>query len=328
MSKIINVFNQICDKGKDKIAFIYLEHGKIKTKTFADLKNDTYIMKNYLYSLGVKEDDKILAFATSSYQLCVFMLATLHLGASIMYVDILAKQDRLKSSFNDYKPDYILVSNKTKYIKVFFKDFNKIKKVINIDSINYNSIFEINDFEEIDEKKTALLTMTTGSTGKPKIVIRTHHNLYEQLKLVNDNIDSKTSDKIVLTTSYIYVFANIMNGYTTVLPQINLALSSNYLLDKKLSKFQSIPISMIITSPDFCLKTKNMYQNLKRIYFGGAILNINEAKIIQNKYRDTDIEYIYGATECNLISKINLADYINYLEKENKCVLGQVVNRC
>ena len=82
---------------------------------------------------------------------------------------------------------------------------------------------------------------------------------------------------------------------------------------------------MIITSPDFCLKTNNIYNNLKKIYFGGAILNINEAKIIQEKYSNVNIEYIYGATECNLISKINLKKYINYLRVENKCVLGQVV---
>ena len=234
MSKIVNVFNKICNQEKNKISFVYYEKGKLQTKTFTDLKNDTDNIANYLLNLGVKRNDKILTFANSSYHLCVFMLASLKIGVSIMYVDILAKQDRLKNAFDDYKPDYVLVSNKTKIIKVFFKEINKIKKVINIDNVIYNKNSKIKKIEEINDNDIALLTMTTGSTGKPKIAIRTHQNLYEQLKLVNDNIDSKSSDEIVLTTSYIYVFANIMNGYTTVLPQINLALSNKSLLNKKL----------------------------------------------------------------------------------------------
>ena len=325
MSKIVNVFNKICNQEKNRISFIYYEKGKLQTKTFIDLKNDTDNIANYLLNLGVKRNDKILTFANSSYHLCVFMLASLKIGVSIMYVDILAKQDRLKNAFDDYKPDYVLVSNKTKLIKIFFKEINKIKKVINIDNVIYNKNLNNRKVEEINDNDVALLTMTTGSTGKPKIAIRTHQNLYEQLKLVNDNIDSKSNDEIVLTTSYIYVFANIMNGYTTVLPQINLSLNNKFLLNQKLLRFKNIPITMIITSPDFCLKTNNIYNNLKKIYFGGAILNINEAKIIQEKYSNVNIEYIYGATECNLISKINLRKYINHLKAENKCVLGQVV---
>ena len=324
MSEIINTFHEICKREKNRISFVYLEKGKLKTKTFLELKKDTDIMMNCLSDMGVKSKDKILAFATSSYQLCVFMLASLRLGASIMYVDIWAKQDRLKNAFNDYRPDYVLVSNKTKYLKIFFREINHIKKVINIDSVNYGKTSQ-NMQPEIGDDQIALLTMTTGSTGKPKTAIRTHKHLYEQLKLVNDNIDSKTNREIVLTTSYIYVFANIMNGYTTVLPQINLSLSSKYFINKKLLKFRNIPISMIITSPDFCLKTDNIYHKLRKLYFGGAILNINEAKNIQNKYNGVDVEYIYGATECNLISKVNLNQYIHALEKESKAVLGQVV---
>ena len=117
MSKIVNVFNKICNQEKNKISFIYYEKGKLQTKTFTDLKNDTDNIANYLLNLGVKRNDKILTFANSSYHLCVFMLASLKIGVSIMYVDILAKQDRLKNAFADYKPDYVLVSNKTKLKK-------------------------------------------------------------------------------------------------------------------------------------------------------------------------------------------------------------------
>ncbi|MDE5769768.1 MAG: acyl--CoA ligase [Oscillospiraceae bacterium] len=324
MSRIIEAFHTACAQEKNKPSFYYLEKGKRRTKTFHELWEDTDAMVQYLYGSGVRKGDRILAFAAPCYQLCVFMLASLTLGASIMYVDIWAKQDRLKNAFTDYRPDYVLVSDQTVLIKVFFREIRRIKNVINIDSVRVKD-YEPAPVEEISEDAVALLTMTTGSTGTPKIAIRTHRNLFEQLKLINENMEFQTKDEIVLTTSYIYVFANIMKGYTTVLPQINLALQSRSQLSRKLAKFIDIPVSMIITSPDFCLKTNNLYPELKRVFFGGAILNIREAKTIQSKFGNAEIVYIYGATECNLIASTHLTEYINLLKKEQRCALGKAV---
>ena len=97
----------------------------------------------------------------------------------------------------------------------------------------------------------------------------------------------KSIDKngIILTTSYIYAFANLIQGTTTVLPNINLSLKkSPHNTTKKLKKFERLGITTIMTSPDFCLRLPNLYPKLKQLYFGGAILNYNEAKKIQAKY--------------------------------------------
>ncbi|MDE5547822.1 MAG: acyl--CoA ligase [Clostridia bacterium] len=323
MSRIINAFHSICSEQKNKLAFFYLEKGKRKCKTFGELFKDTEQTVQYLSASGVKYGDRILAFAAPSYRLCVFMLASLRLGASLMYVDIWAKQDKLKSVFSDYRPDYLLVSNQTKYLKIFFREIRKIKRVINVDTVSGGNAIPLAE-NEIGEETVALLTMTTGSTGKPKIVIRTHRNLYEQLKLINENLDA-SGEQTVLTTSFIYVFSNVMSGFTTVLPQVNLSLQSKRKLNGKLAKFSDLPITMIMTSPDFCLKTDNLYPSLKQVFFGGAILNIKEAKAILNKYGQAEITYIYGATECNLISSTRLATYAEKLERERHCVLGNVV---
>lgn len=323
MSRIVNSFLSVCSEQNDKPAFFYLEKGKRRMKTFGELLNDTVQMTQYLSSLGVKRGDRILAFASPSYRLCVFMLASFTLGASLMYVDIWAKQEKLKSVFSDYRPDYVLVSNRTKYLKLFFREIRKIKRVINVDAARCGNGGSLPQ-KEIGEDTVALLTMTTGSTGKPKIAIRTHGNLFEQLKLMNDNLDA-SGEQTVLTTSFIYVFSNILNGFTTVLPQVNLSLQSKRKLNGRLAEFSDLPITMIMTSPDFCLKTDNLYPRLKHLFFGGAILNIKEAKAILNKYGGAEITYIYGATECNLISSTPLITYAEKLEKERRCTLGEAV---
>lgn len=323
MSLIVNEFDRICKLNSNKVAFYYINKNKLAQKSYKELYNDVILMSSYLISQGVKKEDRILAFASSGYNLCVFILAALKIGASVMYVNIFARQESFKKIFEKYRPKHILVSNTTKMVKMFFREINKIKNIINIDDVKD---FKYKKFlaEEIDENIQGLITLTTGSTGDPKMFIRTHKDLYNQLQLVINNIQKETENEVVLTTSYIYIFANILQGFTTVLPNINLGSNSDNKILKCLNRFKELEISMIITSPDFCLRTPNIYPKLKTLYFGGAILNYNEAKRIKSKYYNCNIIYIYGSTECNLISSVNLDEYIKRLKQEGVCTIGNI----
>jgi len=322
MSKIVETFKRVCLDNSDKIAFYYVEKNKLKSKTFKKVYEDTNAVANDLLEKGVKKGDRIFALAPSNYKLCLFIMGAFKIGASIMYIDLFAKQDKINNLFNKYNPKYILVSNKTRYIKPFIKNISRIKKVINIDKID---VKKIQDFEvDVEQNTHALLTTTTGQTGNPKIYIRTHEDLYNQLDVIINNIDKKNSN-IILTTSYIYIFANLLMGKTTVIPNLNLKKRSK-VINKKLLIFKNICIDTFITSPDFLLKVDNIFNYLKTIYFGGAILNYNEASKIYNKFSNCNINYIYGSTECNIISVNSLSKYIKDLEEKHINNLGKIVN--
>lgn len=322
MSIITEEFEKICKIHSKNIAFYFIKSGKVISKTFSELHQDVRSAQASLNKAGVKNGDKLLAFASPDYNLLVYMLAIFKIGASVMYIDIFAKQDSFKSFFDEYRPNYVLVSNKTRFLKPFFRYARKTKGIINVDK-NVAGFYK-NDCQ-VDDKTPALITATTGSSGKPKAFIRTHKDLFEQLLLIRNNMKSIDRDGIILTTSYIYAFANLIQGTTTVLPNINLSLKkSPHNTTKKLKKFERLGITTIMTSPDFCLRLPNLYPKLKQLYFGGAILNYNEAKKIQAKYSKVDIWYVYGSTECALISGVNLDEYIDNLRKTGQCLLGGV----
>lgn len=322
MSKITKKFNEICNQFPNNIAIHYSEKNKIVSKKFKELHQETNQVANYLKEIGVKKGDKIFAFAPSNYKLCIYIMAAFKIGASIMYIDIFAKQESIKNIFCKYKPKYIIVSNITKLIIPFNKYTKIISKIINIDKkVEYNNYFEE---DNIDESTHALLTTTTGQTGNPKIYIRTHQDLYNQLEVIISNIDSKNCNNI-LTTSYIYVFANLLMGKTTIMPSLNLKKSSTK-LNNKIKIFKSLEIDTVITSPDFMLKIENIFKKLKTIYFGGAILNYYEANKIYRNYKNCNINYIYGSTECNIISINSLKNYIKELKENGINNLGKMVN--
>ncbi len=323
MSRIVERFESVCREKTDITAVVYREGRNVHRRSFSQLYEDVRCMRAHLIRSGAKQGDRILAFAASSYKLCVFMLASLQTGASVMYVDIHARQDSLRSVFADYKPDMVLVSDTTKHIRFLFREINRIKQVINIDKASRNAV-DAPDISDIPEDMPALLTMTTGSTGRPKIAVRSHLDLMQQLQLINANIDAE-GHQTVLTTSFIYIFANILNGYTTVMPQLNIGRWSAKKLNRVLSLFSGENVTMMITSPDLCLKAENIFPQLETLYFGGAILNLNEAQRIREKFPCRCI-VIYGSTECSIIATSELDEFIATLRAERRSILGKAVN--
>jgi len=73
------------------------------------------------------------------------------------------------------------------------------------------------------------------------------------------------------------------------------------------------------------METEILFQEVEEVYIGGAVLNLYEAELIRNKFQNAKITYIYGATECNLICKTDLDEYINNLKK-GQTVLGEAVS--
>lgn len=321
MSVITDEFEKVCVANSKKKAFYYEAQGKVISKTFAELYTDVKNAEWLLKKNGIGNEKKLLAFASPNYNLLVYMLACFSVGASVMYVDIFAKQDSLKNFFGRFRPDYILVSNKTRLLKPFFKYIRNVK-VVNVDKPLEEGEPQI---LSIDDGTPALITATTGSSGKPKAFIRSHADLFRQLMLIHDNIKIKNQNETILTTSYIYAFANLMQGFTTVLPNINLGLKKKTgNLVEKIKLFKDVEITTVMTSPDFCLKVPNLFPKLKQLYFGGAILNYNEARKIEANYGKADVWYIYGSTECALISGVSLKDYVDVLKKTGKCLLGDI----
>ena len=329
MSRIVDCFDDACKKYRERTAFIDIKGEKVKKVSFDELKTDVDRVCGSLAEKGMKQKERVVLFVSPSYELLVFMLACLKLGVSLMIIDIWAGKHLIRQTLEKYQAEYIAVSGRTKLLRLAFREFRKIK-----DTILIEKVFEANRTEsmgraqeklrlpKISGSETAVLTMTTGSTGKPKIILRSHEDLYNQLELVRSNMEERKEETVALNTSFMYHFVNILNGYSGIL--LHPKKTKLLRVFRKKGQAQKLPAQVLFTSPDFCMKTEILFPRLEELYFGGAILNLYEAEKIRKKFPNAKITYIYGATECNLICKTNLDDYINRL-KEGQTVLGEAV---
>lgn len=330
MSRIVDCFDDACKKYGERTAFIDIKGREMKKISFNKLGADVDRACASLMAKGMKKGERVVLFVSPSYELLVFMLASLRLGISIMIIDIWAGKRLIRRTLEEYRADYIAVSGRTKLVRLVFGELRRIKGVILIEKIIAENGYEKGNkmqerpvCTEVVGDEVAVLTMTTGSMGRPKIIFRSHDDLYRQLDLVRRNINARSEATVVLNTSFMYHFVNILNGYSGIImptkkPKI-------LRLFDRASRLQKLPAQVVITTPDFCLETEILFQEVEEVYIGGAVLNLYEAELIRNKFQNAKITYIYGATECNLICKTDLDEYINNLKK-GQTVLGEAVS--
>ena len=158
----------------------------------------------------------------------------------------------------------------------------------------------------------------------PKIVVRNHQDLYNQLDLLQKNLP-KSGSPVIMSTSYIYLFAVLASGDTAVLPRIQLDKSAKK-INKQLSHYAHVPITIIITSPVFGIKADNIFPKLERMYIGGASINLDQALTIAGKFPKSQNYIVYVATECNIMAHCGLKTYIKNLTTNYRSTLGKPFN--
>ena len=291
MSRIVDCFDNACKKYSKRTAFVDMKGGEMKKISFNKLSADVDRACVSLIARGMKKKERVVLFVAPSYELLVFMLASLRLGISIMIIDIWAGKRLIRRTLEEYRADYIAVSGRTKLVRLVFGELRRIKDVILIERIIAENGYEKGNkmqerpvCTEVAGDEVAVFTMTTGSMGRPKIILRSHDDLYRQLDLVRRNINARSEDTVVLNTSFMYHFVNILNGYSGIImptkkPKI-------LRLFNRANRLQKLPAQVVITTPDFCMETEILFQEVEEVYIGGAVLNLYEAELIRNKFQN------------------------------------------
>lgn len=131
--------------------------------------------RDQLEKSGLKKRDAVIFFEKNSLELVILYFSSLLLGLVIVPVDKNRGEDEIKEilSLIDYKnticsgPQNSLFNNKL--------DLTEIKK--NLYEKRNESIKSLDVFDTVDYENTFLITMTSGSVGKPKGVLHSFNNL-------------------------------------------------------------------------------------------------------------------------------------------------------
>ncbi len=286
---MIDNFVRTCTNNASKTAFI--SNGK--SVTFQNLLSDVYRMANLLKQNGLHVGSKALLFALPSYKFYVLLFACIYCGVNVFVLDSYKERTKIVDVIKNNGVEVVLCDNLTRLAK---GSFPQSIKFVNIE--RFTKFSNVATQHNTDQSCVVLTTFTSGTTGQSKPIGRSVADLKEQIQSISHNVNL-TASSVVLVALPIYVLFVVYSGASCLLSNfISENLVERYNVDTVLA-----PISML-------LKTKGQCRNVKNTYCGGARLYKRQVEKIERAFPKAERWYIYGATECALIGKTNLKNYL------------------
>lgn len=314
----------------NKVAFIEKEN-KI---TYNDFIEKSLKLGQYLSDKGIKKGDYVSVMINMSIDLYSSLVALWSIGAIPVFFDVSAKKEYIQKCLETIKPQYIIATNKNKFLLSFITPFNKFPKIsIETDLTNYKKISIIKD----DLSETgAIITFTSGSSGIPKTVLRTHKFLLDQYEIIYQAMHY-SNDQIDLGILPIFTLANLGAGITTVIPNSKMNNIAKLNIKNIVHQIETHKISSATISPavlknilDYSEINNSNLSSFKKLHIGGGPVFPNNLQILNSeKFKNVEKYIAYGSSEAEPISMIKWEDMMNLyneIKKGKGLPLGKIIN--
>ena len=341
---IIDKIKDLRKQYPDNTALFDLKTGNKITFTQIDTKSDEIC--RYLIQKGFQKGNKIVVFVPIGIEFYLILTAIFKMGLKAVFIDPYAGIEHINKCCEMISPDGIIGSGKTLLKGFFLKGIRKIGKKINyIKMMEHSeklSIYEKNknqkiiQNEKIDGSTPALISFTSGSTGFPKIIMRTHEFLLGQHNVLEKNLKFE-KETAVYSSFPIFLLSHMATGTTTFIPDLNWRKPVESDFGNIVKQITENNIQNIILPPaifenivKFCKDEKITLENVQEVYTGGAPVFYSLMKKIKDVLTNAKIIALYGASEAEPISVLNFEDIteedIENMKNGDGLLAGKIVN--
>ena len=340
---IIDKMKELKKQYPDKTALFDLKTGNKLTFSEIDEKSDKIC--SYLKKKGLKRGDKIVIFVPIGIEFYLILTAIFKIGFQAVFIDPYANIEHINKCCEMVSPEGIIGSGKTLLKGFFLKNIRKINKKINYmkmmekiekTSIINNPAANSDEFKDITENTPALISFTSGSTGFPKIIMRTHGFLIGQHNVLEKNL--KFQEGTAVYSSFpIFLLSHMATGTTTFIPDINWKEPSKSNFQHIIQQIKENNIENIILPPvifenitKICKKEGILLENVQMVYTGGAPVFPKLMRKIRKIFTNSKIYALYGASEAEPISRLNFENVteedIKNMKNGEGLLAGNIVN--
>ncbi len=282
--------------------------------TYGELADRVRIRAGLLRRKGIKPGDRLLVFVPMTIGLYEILLAIFHLGATAVFLDAWSNRQRLELALEI--ADCRGLIGIPRAFLLLLRSANLRRMPVKL----------LHSFPHWPQDKTpdamppypaapddaALITFTTGSTGRPKAALRSHGFLMEQHRVLQEELQIQPGD-VDLATLPIFVLNNLACGATTLIPDFDPRRPADIDAPQIIAEAERYGVCSTAGSPAFYEKLSaasngHSIPTLRRLFTGGAAVFPDLARQLQRAFPQVDIRVLYGSTEAEPISNLSAAE--------------------
>ncbi len=250
---------------------------------------------------GIREGDKVLVLAPQDSILFETISALWSLGAVAVFVDPTVPRRHFEHALKTTQPKAVLGIPKAFLLSLFSRNFRAIPVKL-FTKLLSNLEAELTPIP-LEDNHPALITFTSGSTGLPKAIVRSHKFLHAQHTAVEKLIKSGTSR--VCSTLPIVSLGVLASGGTVIIPAGSKAKHINAHSFHKL--FSKTKPDTLVTTPTSLEKIYSIKKppQFHRFFIGGSPVWPHLALDVMRKNPGCEFTTVYGSSEAEPISSQN-----------------------
>ncbi|CAL8111079.1 unnamed protein product [Orchesella dallaii] len=337
-----NLIDQCATRFPDSLAVVVLTPKKIR-KNYREMKTEIDHLGAGFLSLGLKKGDRIGIWGPNSYEWCLTFYAAIKCGAVIVNINPANQTRELVYCLNKVGVKFMVIADQFKTSnyyemmvkvcpeietsnpgKITTKTAPTLNTVITIPSVKQKGAFTLDEIiqlgssveslkglesteKEVQFDDIANIQFTSGTTGSPKGVMLSHHNIVNNAYYYSRRFECSEKDRICLTVPLFHCLGCIVGlltaahiGAAVVIPSpgFSPAEAVEAISQEKCTMIYGTPTmhSDIINTPGF---ENNDRSSIRLAVTGGGNCPTELIRQMQEKYTTDKILNGYGLTEAS-----------------------------
>ncbi len=282
--------------------------------TFAELAQRAAGVGEELRRRGIEPGQRVLLFVPMSIDLYVALLGVLHAGATAVFVDAWAGRRRLRDAVAAAHPAAFIGTPRAQLLRITTPAVRRIPVRLWAGPGPFRlgrgaGAAEAGTATPVDVPGAApaLVTFTTGTTGRPKAAVRSHAFLEAQHRVLAGHLGLRPDD-VDMPTLPVFVLNNLALGVTSVIPDFDPRRPAEIDPDSILAQMAGEGVTTTSGSPAFYERLHGRIP-VRALFTGGAPVFPPLARQLASQV-DGEAHVLYGSTEAEPIAGITAGDLV------------------
>lgn len=293
--------------------------------TYEEFYEQTSQVAKAILHLGAKPGDRVGIWSPNRYEWVLLQYATARIGVILVNINPAYRTSELIFVLNQSQIKYIFasLSFKTSNYKKMVDDAREFTSTL-VDEVFFDENWDdflkgaahISD-EELQNYESQIqfddpvnIQYTSGTTGFPKGVTLSHHNILNNAYFIGIRLHYTEKDRVCIPVPFYHCFGMVIgnlcctaHGSTMVIPNDSFdpKLTLEVVEKEKCTSLYGVPTMFIATLHELDLKNYDL-SSLRTGVMAGAVCPPEVMKRVENQMNMKEVTICYGMTETSPVS--------------------------